>query len=496
MIKIQQQKTFDCDVLVVGAGPGGAATATYLARAGWRVTMIDSAAFPRDKVCGDFVGPVALDELNRLDLTDTDGYPRTNVVTRAAFHLNGKELLRRDLPGGESGLPPYGRVIPRLILDEWILKGALNAGAKLVENCRFLSFTTDSDGVTVVARHLKKERIFRARLLIAADGSHSSVGRQLTGNKYPAASKIVAVRAYCEGVSGAADQADLYFNGDSFPGYYWFFPTGPDTANLGVGMVLETLPPSEDHLKQLLNELLAEDPVLRARMKNARIVGKVLGWPLSTYDPDYPIFAERTLLVGDAAGLINALNGEGIQYALLSGRWAAETANECLRKNTLGAESLSHYRKKVMDEIGYDLALSRVIIQFIRNRQLNPFWLKLLEIIVTRAQQDGGYADTAGGVLAGTVPAKDVLSPDFLLKTVIQGGVTLGMQGATEFLRGPARWQSLLKDSAAFSLRVGRHVGEDPAGYARWIGGLGRDGLGLAKGALDDLKKTYLNDES
>ncbi|WP_116127893.1 NAD(P)/FAD-dependent oxidoreductase [Lewinella sp. IMCC34183] len=490
MITLQQTQAADCDVLVVGAGPGGAATATYLARAGWRVTLIDAATFPRDKVCGDFVGPVALDELNRLGLTGTAGFPRTNVVTRAAFHLNGKELLRRDLPGGAEGLPPYGRVIPRLLLDDWILRGAVNAGAGLVENCRFLSYATDDDGVTVMTRYRGEERRFRTRLLVAADGSHSSVGRQLTGNKYPADSKIVAVRAYCEGVTGAAEQADLYFNGDSFPGYYWYFPTGPDTANLGVGMVLETLPPSEDHLKALLKDVMANDPVLRARLKDARIVGKVLGWPLSTYDPGYPIFADRMLLVGDAAGLINSLNGEGIQYALLSGRWAAEAAAECLRADTLDAAALGRYRRRVMDEIGYDLALSRLIIQFIRNRQLNPLWLKLLEIIVTRARQDDGYADTAGGVLAGTVPAKEVLSPDFLIKTIFQGGVTLGLDGVAEVLRGPVRWGHLLRDSARFSARLGRHVAEDPRGYARWVTGVARDGLGLAGSAVADLLPT------
>lgn len=493
MISIKAAPVYDCDVLVVGGGPGGAATATYLAQSGWRVTLLDASHFPRDKVCGDFVGPVALAELERLGVDRMDDYPKTNVVTHAAFHLNGEHLISRDLPGGTAGLPPYGRVITRLQLDEWIIRRAEAAGVRLIEGCRLLRFLTDEDGVTATVRQGKKERSLRSRLLIAADGSNSTIGRQLTGEKYPAASKIVAVRAYCEGVGGESDRADLYFNSESFPGYYWLFPTGATTANLGVGMVLETLPPSEDHLKELLADLLATDPVLRRRMANGRIVGKVLGWPLATYDPDYPIHYDRILLVGDAAGLINSLNGEGIQYALLSGRWAAEAADVALRASDLSAAGLAHYREQVMDEIGFDLALSRLVIQFIRNRQLNPVWLKLLEIIVARARLDGGYADTAGGVLAGTVPAKDVLSPDFLLKSVIQGGVTLSVDGLRALLAGPAHWRQLAGDTVTFSGDVLRELRHDPTGYARWLTGLGREGAGFVGGLIGELRRGRQN---
>src|SRR5207247_1812006 len=150
-------------------------------------------------------------------------------------------------------------------------------------------------------------RELRARLIVGADGSNSTVARVLRGVPAPSADRIIAMRAYYTGVRGPADRADLYFAAESFPGYYWLFPTGEDTANVGVGMVLETLPPVRDHLRDLLARLLERDHALRERLDGAILEGRILGWPLNTYNPDAPLVADGLLLVGDAAGLINSL---------------------------------------------------------------------------------------------------------------------------------------------------------------------------------------------
>src|SRR5690606_19899832 len=108
-------------------------------------------------------------------------------------------------------------------------------------------------------------------------------------------------------------------------------------------------------------------------------------------------------LAGDAAGLINSLNGEGIQTAVSSGRWAAETLIDCLQKNALTKNDLGAYRSTVEREIGCDLMLSQVVIEYIRNRTLNPVWLQLMSTISSRARANPRYAGVAGGVLSGIV---------------------------------------------------------------------------------------------
>src|ERR1700674_1960833 len=113
MVHVAMKRSCDADVIIAGAGPAGAAAACHLARSGAAGIPLDRATFPRDKVCGDFVGPSALVELGALGVARMDGYAQTNVGRRAALYLDGKELISQLFPDIAGG-PPYGRVLPRL----------------------------------------------------------------------------------------------------------------------------------------------------------------------------------------------------------------------------------------------------------------------------------------------------------------------------------------------------------------------------------------------
>ena len=185
----------------------------------------------------------------------------------------------------------------------------------------------------------------------------------------------MAVRAYFDDVEGPDGQGDIWFRGDTFPGYHWLFPTGGGSANLGVGMLAATYPQSGRNLREMLMRLIDEDASLRHRLRGARMRGRVLGHPLTTYNPRLPLIGDRMMLLGDAAGLINPLNGEGIQYALHSARWAADIAADRLASDRLDAASLAGYQQRVHQSLRTDMALSRLIVQLIRNRNLNHVWL-------------------------------------------------------------------------------------------------------------------------
>jgi geranylgeranyl reductase family protein len=477
MLHLKIKPSNDFDALVVGAGPGGASAAAHLARAGLRVALIDQHVFPRDKVCGDFVGPVALVELQRLGVAENPAYRQTNLIYSASVHLDGKKLINSLIPE-IPGLPAHGRVVPRVELDAWIVDAARAAGAQLYEGWRVKGYAADSDGVAVQAEYRGQRRVWRGRVLIGADGSSSLVARQMHGRAPSDRDRIIAVRAYYEDVSGPSDQADLYFSSTSFPGYYWLFPTGETSANVGIGMLLETLPTASEHLPGLLEQLIEQDPAFGERLAHARRVGKVSGWTLSTYNPSSPLVAERVLLVGDAAGLINPLNGEGIQYALLSGRWAAEAVMEVAARDDFSQAALKAYADRVHGGLRYDMALAGLIVRLIRNRSLNPLWMQALRVILARARVDPAYADITGGVLAGMEPASRVIQPRVLGGTVQQAVISLGVGVVRHALRGPGHLVRVGKQTTSSSMILASETALHPVEYAQW-------GAGVAAGAAE-----------
>ena len=479
MFNLKLKETYDYDVLIAGAGPAGASAAAHLAGAGLKVALVDQQAFPRDKVCGDFVGPVALLELRRLGVTRQPAYRQSNVILRAAVHLDGKLMINSLMPE-VPGLPTHGAVIPRVTLDAWIVAAAQAAGAHLIENCRVKGYVADADGVTVTGEQRGVQKSWRARLLIGADGSSSLVARLLHGQSGSPDNRIIAVRAYYEDVRGPADQCDLYFSSDSFPGYYWLFPTSETTANVGVGMLVRTLPPPSEHLAVLLERLVEQDPAFSQRIGRGRRLGKIAGWPLTTYDPASSITAERVLLAGDAAGLINPLNGEGIQYALLSGRWAAETVLEAAAANDFSQARLKAYAARVDHELHYDMALASLIVQLIRNRSLNPVWMQALRIITTRARVDSQYATVTGGVLAGLLPASQVISGRVIGGTVQQAVFSLGFGAVKQALRGPKHLAGLGRAAAGYGKDLAAVTASQPGDFVRWSGGVALDAAELA----------------
>lgn len=232
-------------------------------------------------------------------------------------------------------------------------------------------------------------------------------------------------------------------------------------------MLRNTLPTTREHLRTHLEHLISTDPALKQRMRFAGPVGNVVVWPLTTYNSDSPLVGDRTVLVGDAAGLINPLNGEGIQYALLSGIWAAEAVVACASCGDFSQAALAPYAQRVAEQFGRDFAITRTLVQLIRNQALNPIWIRALHLIVGRASLDDEYARVAGGVLAGVVPARNIFKPDIVRKTIEQTAVHAGAQVAG----APLTANGLLRagiDATQFAIEVVSTMLQDSSGTERW----------------------------
>jgi len=466
MVYVAVKPGYDADVIIAGAGPAGAAAACHLTCSGASVILLDRMTFPRDKVCGDFVGPSALVELNALGVSQMDGYARTNIARRAALYIDGEELISRPFPEIE-GMPSHGRVIPRLALDNFIVDAARSAGARVMEGYSLAGFKAGRDAVAVEAASPNGRLTLRCRLLIGADGSSSTVARLMRGSPPPRRDRFIASRAYFDNVEGPDDQLDLYFDRNCYPGFYWLFPTGNGEANVGLGLALETWPAHNLTPAAMLRRLMSGDPALAARLRNARLRGKIVGWPLMTYNHRLPIVSDRVMLIGDAASLINPLNGEGIQYALLSARWATETLVPCLRDDDFSARALAPFTARVESELRYDMALARLIVQFISNRALTPVWIEASKIIAARAHKDANYARTVSGIFAGLLPARDAMK--VVGGTIGEAARSLAIKAGRMAFSGQRGWAGPGVDTAQAGCQLASDAAKDPADFGEWL---------------------------
>ena len=453
-------------MIVVGAGPAGSATSYYLASAGYDVILVDKCKFPRDKICGDFVSPVAQIELRRLGITSTPEFKKSNPISRASVYLDGNKLISRSVPKVQ-GLPRYGRVVPRFILDKLLLDSAIKEGVIFLEGAKAVGMHIMRKAVELQAEDSSGKKILKARLLIGADGSNSTIAKLVRGQPPSSADRIIAIRGYFKDVDGSPNQADLHFNKESFPGYCWLFPTGRNQANVGVGMVLDTIP-SGNRLNELLNQLIENDLALHKRLRNAKLVGQIRGWPLTTYNANQSLVDNRVMLVGDAAGLVNPLNGEGIQYALLSGRWASDVAISCLIADDLSKKALLVYQYFVEKELRYGMSLARLIVQLIRNRSFNPFWLRSMELMAARSQADPRYADIVGGILMGTVPQNEATSLDVARGTIEQAMLSTGLTNLLETIQDPNALAKATVEALQTGFEITIQATQNPSAFINW----------------------------
>lgn len=455
---------FDCDVLIVGAGPAGATAAYYIALSGLRVLLLDQRVFPRDKVCGDFVSPGSLKELQRMGITENSAFRETNVIDQAVIYLNGKELVSGAFPT-VSDLPRYSRVVSRKLLDNLILDAARKAGAAVIEGIHVTDVQVENGGVTVVSEENKIARNFRARLVVGADGCNSLVARVLRGAAWPKADMAWVARGYFEGVTGFPNEANVFYGNDSFPGYSWLFPTGKGEANVGVGLVLGATPPAEQS-KELLTNLVNTDAGMQSRLEHAKLKGEIEVCSLNLHDKQLPIVGDRVMLVGEAAGLINPYNGEGIQFALLSGRWAAETVTVC--RGNFSKQALFAYSKRVDDELGYGFSVAALMLGLLRNRNLNHAWLRWIETMGIRSKEDPEYAHITSGILSGMIFPNQEATARILTGTLQEAALSVGLKSVSDLLKEPANFPQAAMNITEVGLQAVQYAAQNPLGALLW----------------------------
>lgn len=329
------------DTVVVGAGPSGSTAAHYLAKAGLDILLLDKFNFPRDKTCGDGLTPLALEVLDNMGILKD--------ILLVGCQIRELEIIA---PGGHSAsttIPPqksrpgYVLVVPRMVLDNTIRERALASGAKFEGRLHVTTIEPAGNGVVVKGGRHGRSTSIKARMAIIATGA--SLNLVLNMGILPQVPSMArAARAYFEDVSELNDRLRFYFAGVPLPGYGWVFPLPDGAANIGAGFfnrkrTAHRLPATPAAAFQDFIQI----PAMRAMLAQARQVGPVKGYPLRTDFATAPTFAERVMLVGEAAGLVNPLTGEGIDYALESGKIAAKHLISMFATGDLSLQNLVAY---------------------------------------------------------------------------------------------------------------------------------------------------------
>jgi len=398
------------DLIIVGAGPAGAAAALYAGRAGLKALLLDKARFPRDKICGDGLSGKAVTALRDLGLLESARKLPGAAIHTVVFSSPAGVEVAVDLT--RSGRQEYlsGFTVRRKILDHFLFDEARKT-ADTVEGFAVHDLMVEDGRVCGVRGALagrSQPRSYGGRIVLGADGFNSIVARKAGIYRHDPEHWIVALRGYYRQVKELHDQIELHYVDGVLPGYFWIFPVEDGCANVGIGMVCDQIKRRNVNLRAALQQTI-ESARFRDRFAEATPEERPVGWNLPVGSIRRKNHGNGFLLLGDAAGLIDPFTGEGIGNALYSARHAVACAREACDAGDFSERFLSRYDKRLWDEIGDELAVSARLQRLGRIRPL-------LNFVLHRAEASQKVRDLICGMIADEVPKKRLANPLFYLK--------------------------------------------------------------------------------
>jgi menaquinone-9 beta-reductase len=360
------------DVVVAGAGPGGAAAAAHLAARGHHVLLLEKDRFPRDKVCGDGLTPRVIGELLELGMVDEAHGRVPGWATQKGLRIHGGSTVM-ELPWPQlDDWPAWGGTATRTVFDEAVARRAQAAGAVLHEGITVTgpSWRDRSEGrvAGVTWRDAEgREGVVRAPVVIAADGASGGLSKRLGVTRRTDRPMAVAARTYYrspraddEWISSFLDLTDA--TGDLLSGYGWVFPLDDGTINVGLGL----LSTSKDFQAVSYRKLLASwagglAPEWGTTEEHR--TGPIRSGPIPMGFNRTPLHQRGVLLVGDSGGMVNPFNGEGISYAMEAARFAAEVIDDAFTSKR--TTDLDVYDRELRQRWGGYYTLGKVFAELV-----------------------------------------------------------------------------------------------------------------------------------
>jgi geranylgeranyl reductase family protein len=416
------------DVCIVGAGPSGATCAWYLAKAGKKVLLLEKRKFPRDKICGDAVCLNAQNHMAKMGVLQE---------LEAEKKGNWSQLGGLVAPSGRGFIADSvfysGKrlviAVKRKDLDEKMAMAAKRAGADLREHHTFTGATLDkSKGVWTIQASAEATPVtFEARALVAADGAHSHVIQTL-GISVPPPDGICS-RAYIKaGTHQFEADGVAFYTTDLMPGYCALFREADGDVNFCTYIIPGGKAKTED-LREIHEKLLRDHPLISKAVGPNAEVAKMQGAPLRL-GAHVKSYYDHLLVIGDAAGHIDPLTGEGIHTAMDGGWLAAEELISALELSDLSEKRLKRYQTRWMRAFGWDFKASAWMAKFYTRFPI------FVEASARVMQKKGAQILFEWGkMMTGVAPKTGFLRPSMFMPVLIEAArLALDKHAAAEVL--------------------------------------------------------------
>jgi menaquinone-9 beta-reductase len=381
------------DLVVVGAGPGGSATAHYASRAGLKTLLLDRQEFPRDKPCGDGLMPHAASEVSLMGLGEWLDEPHHGKFTGFSIYTQ-TAYLRQGVPPSLNG--PRGYVVRREETDAKLLERAIAAGAEFRAGARATNLLRSPAGdVTAIEATSSGEDLrYGAPLVVAADGVGGFAGSGMKAHQ-----NAVARRRYYRGVDGP-NKEDLHVfitrdMNENGAGYGWVFYLGDGRANVGAGVSTRALTRTGRNLKDFFDRFL-EEPQIAGWLEGAEPEGPAKSWSLKMGMWGAKRYTQGIMMVGDAGSMVHPISGEGVGYALESGRLAAAFAHEAHARKDFSASVLSGYERQLRRQRAREHISGHALVNLVPNLgMLEPLFKACEKNLEARRSLVAGFTGDA-----------------------------------------------------------------------------------------------------
>jgi menaquinone-9 beta-reductase len=407
---------YTTDVLIAGAGPGGASTSIFLTKEKIPHIIIDKAVFPRDKVCGDALSGKTVGMLKRM----LPGWQQYFLGDKSkAILSNGIQFIAPNnnvldvpfLTKETSDSNPTGFVSKRIDFDNTLAGLIDKEYANFLPGTAIENIEEQQDGLLVTVKQKGISKTIFTKMIVGAEGRGSIVAKKMAKHTMDAAHFSAGIRGYYQNVSGMHPQnyIELHFLKELQPGYLWIFPLPNGAANVGLGMLSKTIAAKKINLKELMQQAIAANPQLKLRFANAVLEGSIDGWGLPLGSKKRNLSGNRFLLTGDAGSLIDPFTGEGIGNAMVSGLVASRIIKKAVGENNFSAALLKQYDTDLYKKLWTELKLSH----YLQKLSSKP---RLFNFVVGKASRSKELKATISCMFENVDIRKNFTSPLFYLK--------------------------------------------------------------------------------
>lgn len=400
------------EVVIVGAGPAGCSGAIHLKRLGIDVLLLDKAAFPRDKICGDGIPSKAFPLLEELGIEMDEFLSKGYQVHQTRMY--SPEFNVVSYGSADHGSAAKSMCLPRKDFDSWLFERAIEIVGQVQTEAEVVKISKKSkDEHTLLVRNSNTASFYEiaTKMIIGADGVYSCIARE--GNLVPANNehRFDGLRAYFRN-HHFDPVIHIFYDKLTLPGYAWVFPVSSTVANVGMIVTRNNRQRTGKNARSIFKELQTNHPVLNELLKRASMISDMRDRALKLGSLKGPRTDDGIVLVGDAASFINPLTGGGIFNALLSAKQAAIIVADCLKKRDTLEKALLCYENWWKETLGPSFYYSSLMKRFLENERRANWWF-------SRCSQHRTLANFFLSIYGNPVSRLFFLNPLYWLKLAL-----------------------------------------------------------------------------